>query len=144
MKYKWSTASFKNVSADKVGVELEKIENEGRLTNASVLEFAKNNENSELNKCFDWDDTVAGEKWRLQQASSILTSISIVIQEESQENIVKAFINIKTKDDKREFQNVVSVINNDEAYTQLKDKAEKEFISYKQKYEKIFKEHYIC
>ena len=139
MNYKWSSASYKGVSADKVGRELEGIERESELTNVSVLEYAKNNKNSELNKCFDWNDETAGEKWRLQQASNILSSISIVVNEQEPKETVKAFINIKTTEEKRVFKNVVSVIENDEEYTQLKERAKRDFISYKEKYNKILR-----
>lgn len=138
MTYKWSSVGFK-ANADKVGKELERIEKESELTNVNVLEFAKNNKNSELNKCFDWNNETAGEKWRLHQANNVLTSISIVINDTEPEETTKAFVNIKTKEETRVFKNIVSVIENDEEYNQLKDKAKRDFISYKEKYDKILK-----
>lgn len=139
MTYKWSSTSYKGVSADKVGRELEVIESENELTNVNVLEYARENKTSELNKCFDWNDKTAGEKWRLQQANNILASISIVVNEDEPKETIKAFVNIKTKEEKRVFKNVVSVIENDEEYLQLKENAKRDFISYKEKYDKVLK-----
>lgn len=139
MTYKWSNTGFKG-DADKVGRELERIERDEELTNVNVLEFARRNKTSELNKCFEWDNTIAGEKYRMQQANQILASISIVINDNKEPvETTKAFVNIKTKEETKVFKNIVSVIENDEEYKQLKQKAEKEFISYKDKYNKILK-----
>lgn len=137
MTYKWKAFNFKG-DANKVGKELEGIEQTSELTNVSVLEYAKANKDSELNKCFEWDNTIAGEKYRLRQANDILNNISVVIKEEPQE-ITKAFINIKTKEETKVFKNIVSILENDEEYIQLKERAEKDFIIYKEKYNKILK-----
>ena len=134
MKYKWNTAGF-TANADKVGKELEIIEETRELTNSNILQYAKTHKSSELNKCFEWDDTVAGEKYRMHQATLILGSISIVVVE--QEEPVKAFVNIKTNEEKRIFKSIVKVLNNDEEYQQLLEKAERDFISYKDKYNKL-------
>lgn len=137
MTYKWNCGGFKG-NPNKVGKELEGIEKERELTNVNVLEYAKENKNSELNKCFEWNNEKAGENFRLIQASKILQSISIVINDEPQE-ITKAFVNIKTKEETKVFKNIVSVLENDEEYIQLKQKAERDFISYRDKYNKILK-----
>lgn len=138
MTYKWKVAGFK-ANANKVGKELEGIEQTSELTNVNVLEYAKNNKESELNKCFEWDDKKASEKFRLIQANQILQSISIVISETSPEEVTKAFVNVRTKEETKIFKNIVSVLENDEEYLQLKQKAERDFISYKEKYNKILK-----
>lgn len=134
MKYKWNNVGF-NANANKVGQELEIIEATTELTNFNILQYAKTHKSSELNKCFEWDDTIAGEKWRMQQANNILASISIVVTEK--EEPVKAFVNIKTHEEKRVFKSIVKVLENDEEYQQLLKKAERDFISYKDKYNKL-------
>lgn len=138
MTYKWNSTGFKG-DANKVGRELERIEESSELTNINVLEFARENKASELYKCFDWNDTTASEKFRMIQANNILKSISIVVNEVEPAETTRAFVNIKTVEEKRVYKNIVSVIENDEEYIQLKQKAEKEFISYKDKYNKILK-----
>ena len=133
MKYCWKSINFV-ADANKVGKELEKIESEGDLTREAVLEYAKDVK-SELNKCFEWDDSIAGEKYRLQQASWILASISIVVKEEPRKS-TRMYVSIKN-DDKKVFKNIVSVLENDDEYKQLLDKAERDFISYKEKYQNL-------
>jgi hypothetical protein len=138
MTYKWNVKGFKG-EANKVGKELEVIEQTSELTNVSVLEYAKDNKESELNKCFEWNDVIAGEKYRLVQASQILNNISVVISDTQPEEVTKAFVNVRTSEDTKVFKNIVSVLENDEEYIQLKQKAERDFISYKEKYNKILK-----
>ena len=132
MVYKWRTVGF---SADpgKVGSELETIE---ELTNYSVVDKARD-KNTELHKCFEWDDSIAGEKYRLQQANCLLASISIVIEKGNEEKCVRKYVNIKTTEDKKLFKDIVKVMENDEEYLQLLDKAERDFIGYKQRYEEL-------
>lgn len=135
MKYCWSSVSFANADANKVGKELEGIEKKGELTRETVLEFAKNKK-SELHKCFEWDDKIAGEKYRLYQASYILTSISIVYEEEPKK-ATRMYVSIKNDNEKREYKNIISVLENDDDYKKLLSKAKKDFISYKEKYQNL-------
>lgn len=135
MKYCWSCVSFANADANKVGKELEVIEKEKELTRETVLEYAKNKK-SELHKCFEWDDKIAGEKYRLFQATNILTSISIVYEEEPKKT-TRMYVSIKNNNDKREYKNIISVLENDEDYKKLLSKAKKDFISYKEKYQDL-------
>lgn len=139
MTYKWNVNGIFKGDANKVGRELELIEREGELTNANVVEFAKDNKNSELHKCFEWNDFEAGRKYRLIQASQLIQNISIVVNDVEPTETTKAFVNIKTTEETRVFKNIVSVIQNDEEYNQLKEKAKKDFINYKNKYDKILK-----
>ena len=63
-----------------------KLRNEIAERDGKNFEFARN-ENSELHKCFEWDDTVAAEKYRLQQAKNIVCNL--VYQEEKKEEPTK-------------------------------------------------------
>lgn len=132
MKYCWSSVGF-DADANKVGKELEILEGKYELTREVVLEYAKN-KNSELNKCFEWNDSIAGEKYRLQQATWILASISIIVNDEPKRT-TRMYVNIKNDDNRKEYKNIVSVVENDDEYKQLLDKAERDFISYKEKYQ---------
>lgn len=135
MVYVWNTVGF-SADANKVGKELEDLEKQnGSINRYEVLEKAKN-ENTELHKCFEWDDSVAGEKYRLIQASNILTSISVKVTEKE---TTRYYVNVKTKENEKEYKNIKAVINNPDEYEQLISKARKDFENYKAKYEKVLK-----
>jgi hypothetical protein len=79
---------------------------------------------------------VASEKYRLFQATNILSSISIIYEEEPKRT-TRMYVNIKNEKEKREYKNIISVLENDEEYKQLLDKAERDFVSYKDKYQNM-------
>jgi hypothetical protein len=79
MVYEWKDCACIKADAQKVGEELEDIP----VRNASsVLEVARNSD-GELHKCFTWDDSVAAEKYRLDQARYVLRMIVTPIHTES-------------------------------------------------------------
>lgn len=129
-KYSWKSVGF-NANAQKVGEELERI---NEITNKNVLEYAKDNINSELHKCFEWDDEIASEKYRLIQATKIISSISFVIQEEPVKK-QKVYYSIKTEEKEiHSFKNIKSILENDEEYFALCNKAKQELENCKDKY----------
>ena len=138
-EYSWKCVGVGYFKADAqlVGEELEKLEFAGELNADEVLNYARNNPNSETYKCFEWDNTIAGEKYRKMQASSILSSISVKIKEEPVET-QRVYVSVKTAlDDKRTFKNIKEVLKNDDEYQQLIDRAKLEFLNCKDKYESL-------
>lgn len=140
MKYTWSNVWYKQ-DANKVGKELESIKDIGELTNKEILEYAEKHRDTELAKCFEWDNEIAGKKYRLKQATDILCSISIVI-DENKEPIEKTRVYVSTKkkdDEQRTFKKLVDVLDDDEEYKALVQKARKELDSCQEKYRSIIK-----
>lgn len=138
-EYSWKHTGTSFISADAqlVGEELEKLEFAGELTADEVLEFARNNPKSEIYKCFEWDNSIAGEKYRKMQASGILSSISVTIKEEPKET-QRVYVSVKTSlDDTRKFKNIKEVLKNDEEYQQLVDRAKQSFTRTKEQYETL-------
>jgi len=138
MKYTWSNIWFKQ-DANKIGRELEQINDISELTNKEVLEYAENHKDSELAKCFEWNNEIAGRKFRLQQASNILCSISIVI-DDSKEPVEKTRVYVSTRkkdDEKRTFKKLVDVLDDDEEYKALVEKAKNELNTCQDKYRNI-------
>lgn len=75
MVYKWKPGTFLVADAAKVGTELERL---GQVVSAeSVVEAARDDE-TELHKCFEWDDSEAARQHRLSQARYVLRRISVV------------------------------------------------------------------
>lgn len=134
-KYSWKSIGF-SANAQKVGEELENIID---VTNRNVLDYAKNNVNSELHKCFEWDDTIASEKYRLIQATKIISSISFVIQEEPTKK-QKVYFSIKTEEkDTCKFENIKNILEDDEKYYALCNKAKQELENCKNNYNDLIK-----
>lgn len=82
--YKWYPQCEFNGKADpvKVGAELEEL---GETINErQILERAKDT-TTELNKCFEWNNDIAAEKFRLEQARRITTMLHIVYLDDKKE-----------------------------------------------------------
>ena len=97
-----------------------------------VLEKAKD-ENSELHKCFEWDDTVAANKYRLQQARQIIQFIVKVPQKEN-EQPTRVF-QISSK--KNVYQPTVFFQRNNDEYQILLERAKVELAKFKKRYQML-------
>lgn len=135
-KYSWKSSSF-DVDVQTVGEELEEIERQGEITAEHVLEYAERHKDSELHKCFEWDDKEASRKYRLVQASQIICSISVEIKEEPKVK-QRVYFSVKSSEsNSRVFKNINNILENDDEYKQLIEKAKMEFDSCKDKYETL-------
>ena len=137
-KYSWKNYVFSQDS-QKVGEELEELEKVLEITNKNVLEYARKNKDSELHKCFEWNDTIAGEKYRLIQATNVISSISFVIEEEPIKK-QKVYFSVKSDaKENRQFKNIKDILEDDEDYKALLNKARKEFETCKDNYDSLIK-----
>src|SRR5262249_52854439 len=95
------------------------------LTPADLLQDGRSNK-SPLHDAFEWDDAVAGEAWRMRQASHLLVSLVVVDADEPPEEGRRAMVNVRGEDDTRGWI-FADVANADVTYrTQLTDKARDE------------------
>lgn len=77
--------------------ELQAIRDErGELTPALVVETARDPEHP-LHSRFEWDDSVAAEKWRLEQAGQLLRVVKLPA-DPSRADDLRAFVAVKGKD----------------------------------------------
>lgn len=71
----------------------------GELTPALVVETARDPEHP-LHSRFEWDDSVAAEKWRLEQASQLLRVVKLPADPGRPDDL-RAFVAVKGKDSHR-------------------------------------------
>lgn len=74
----------------------------GELTPTHVVEAATDVE-SPLHSRFEWDDTVAGHRYRLHQAGELIRSVRITYaeSEKGEEKSVRGFVNVPTPEGHR-------------------------------------------
>lgn len=94
-KYSWSYGGF-NVDANTVGKTIEKIEAEtGSVTKEKLLD-ASRDENSPTHALFEWNDEIAGEKYRLIQASQAIAHLKIeVVESETDDTPINVSVKAK-------------------------------------------------
>lgn len=136
MVYSWRSYNY-SVSAETVGHEFEKIEKEhGKITNDLVLQEATD-ENSPLHEMFEWDDSVAGHKYRLHQATLIIVSLAVEPEEVKTPKEVRAYYNVSNGERKGKFINMKSAFSNPDTKEIVLKRAFREFMSFKNKYSNI-------
>ena len=97
--------------AELVGNALDAIqENDGGITPEALLKVSTPTR-SKTHKMFEWDDTVAGDKYRLEQARLVLRSIDVIVQiPDDGERSIRAFTSTPLEGGKRVYVNTVSAM----------------------------------
>lgn len=63
---------------DSAAEALKELEREGRLLPVEVVESARDDD-SPLHSHFEWDDSLAGEKYRLHQARALIRTVKLMV-----------------------------------------------------------------
>lgn len=132
----WKTgfaSLYKGANAEQVASEIESLGND--VTPTEILEKAKD-DTTELHKCFEWEDSVAAEKWRLQQARMIVCHL--VIKEDGEDAADKPEIRIFHKTDRADgYKSITFIMRDKTEYEKLLAQARKELRVFKQKYHNL-------
>ena len=102
-------APFSVKDVQKIGEELEQIKSKSILNPNNIVERARNTK-SVLHQYFDWDDTEAAEKWRLQQARNITNHILEVVIIKGNKIEQKAYFNVIAKNNKNAYVSLAEAI----------------------------------
>lgn len=132
--YCWKTdlISDKKHDVQAIGEELEKLANRGELTAEKVVEEAKN-ANSPMHSWFEWDDTVAAQKYREHQARVLIGSIVIYHEPEKK---TRAFYVIK-EEKSPVYHHITEIRSDDLMKKRLAEQALKEMEVWAKRYEEI-------
>ena len=97
MEYKWKEMSMQKADAQKVGLELEKLrlKKGGAIQPKDVVIKAESNKNSELHKCFEWNNRRAADKYRIEQAKLILRAIVNVVEIDGEKTEIRCFESVQ-------------------------------------------------
>ena len=124
---------------EEVKEELIKISQTKGLTPSNVVETARNEQNI-LHDCFEWENAIAGEKYREWQARFLINSIDVIITTpQGEEKKVGLFESITIKGEGRTYKPVYEIINDTTLKQQIIEKALQELVYWKNKH-KIYSE----
>lgn len=82
MVYQWKIPLMP-VDAQTAGEELERIYNKHGALEPEDVVNENRAENAPLHSCFEWNDEVAAEKYRVTQAATIIRAITVTATDES-------------------------------------------------------------
>ena len=137
IQYK-NTEKFTPEVIDEV-LEVQKVYG---LTAENILRKASK-KSSSLYEFFDWDNSSAGEKWRLQQARGLINEIKIVVDDKELyafESVNVVISDAEIKNDKnskfgnREYKTIIEIMNNEDYKMQLIHRALAEANYWKEKH----------
>ena len=135
MVYRYSLPDYNpGADAGTVGAELERIEAaNGELTKQNVLDAARP-QNAPLHPCFEWDDNVAAEKYRLSQAGKLIR-FTVAVHENGTES--KAFLNVSHGYKTSRFINFRDVMRTDAYRAAVLANAKSEARIFRDKYKEL-------
>lgn len=131
-KYKYAVDGIYKVDAQTAGEELERIYGKyGTIDPAQIVNESRK-ESAPLHPVFEWDDTVAAEKFRENQASGLVRAIVQVGEGENQPAQFRAFVHVT-----QDYMPIRVAIETPGLREQLLLNAFREMESFKRKYQTL-------
>lgn len=130
---KWSINGIFKADANKCYEEIKEIGDE--VKPEQVLDKAKD-KNSELHKCFDWNDSSAAEKFRLIQARDVIRHLIVIKRDDDEEKEPVQFRVMMKNERTHEscYKQTIVMVKDEDEYRKLLEQAYAELHSFKQKY----------
>lgn len=130
---KWKIEGKFRADATKCKNEIESIGSD--VKPQQIVDYAKNPD-TELHKCFTWDNDLAAEKWRLQEARQVVCSLVIVESNSDYENDtqIRVFHKIDSEDGYKPLQ---FILQNKDEYKKLLERCEYDLRNLKKKYQNL-------
>ena len=125
MKVEWRIDGIYKADAQKVADEI----GDNRISPQELLEKARD-VSSELHKCFEWNDSIAAEKYRLQQARGVLVNLVYKTEKKDAEPI--RYLQVTTQ--KNVYQPTKMFLVQEDEYQALLKRAKSELESFKKRY----------
>ena len=121
----WRVNGIYEANAQKVAEEI----GDGKFDYKDIVEKARD-ESTELHKCFEWDDTKAAEKYRLQQARNVVQML-VFTPTKKEEQPLRVF---QITQDKNVYQPTKLFLQNKSEYEALLERALRELEAFKKRY----------
>lgn len=144
MVYKYSyRATRYAVPAQKAGEYLRELKETHGVLNKKILLDESRDDDALLHDCFEWDDTVAAESYRLDQAQKFINNIVCVVVDdhgiERNSEPVRAFVNTAKQEnaEKGAFVPLVEALTEEATRKIVLENALRELISLRKKYEAL-------
>lgn len=99
MVYQWKAGSRQPVEAQAAGERIAELteRNGGHLAPSDVVDDARP-EDAVLHPAFEWDNEVAAEEYRKEQARKLIRSIEVIYEEGEQQQPVLNYVHVNLPD----------------------------------------------
>ena len=111
---------FSDKDAQIIGERIEYLmkQSGNGVTPKDMVDDARD-KSSPLHKFFEWDNTKAGEKWRLNQAGTLYRGVTEVIVHKGEKKEVRSFFNVENAESKKVYVTYEKVIKEPDCMEQL-------------------------
>lgn len=137
--YSWRIPKY-SVSAQIAGEHLEELDRQhGEVTPKIVLEDSRP-EDATLHPCFEWNDKVAAEKYRLKQAGGIIGNLVCVTVSKTENKPiepVRAFVSVSKQKESGSFRPVAIALSDKDLRKRVLDNAMRDLRDFEQRYAKL-------
>lgn len=125
--------------------EILEVKDTFGLTANNLLKKARK-KSSSLYQFFDWDDSSAGEKWRLTQARNLINEVKIVVEDKELYAFENVVLNIQDNDapnkssiqkSSREYKQIIEIMGNEDYRRQLIKRALVEVTYWKERHSQL-------
>ena len=127
----WSIQGLFKADAQKCYDECQTL---AEVTPENVLKKAKS-KRTELHKCFEWDDSVAGEKYRLIQARDVISHFVIV--QKKPDGAKQKIRSYQITTERNRYEPTRVFLQKPDEYAALLERAKNELESFKRRYEML-------
>lgn len=124
----WSYKIFK-ANAESVYSDIQNIEEK---TPQNVVDYAQNHPESELHKCFTWDDGKAANEWRKQEARQVMRCLVFTKEETSEPTHIRVLQKASTT-----YEPVKKILRNNDEYKALLNRAYAELRAFRERYKNL-------
>lgn len=138
-KYSYRPGFSFKVPAQVVGETLSKIAEDGEVTSQALLD-ASRDADAPTHGLFEWDDSVAANRYRLHQATCVINAVEVhIVTKSGNELSQAAFVNVCKKEPARtgSFVPIEVAMSDGEMRSKLMDNALCELKAFRRKYSRL-------
>lgn len=131
MVYEWKTGSRHKVSPAVAAEVMDRLAEEDRL-NAQELVDESRPEDAPLHNEFEWDDSIAAEKYREGQGMAIIRHLVVRIEANRQEYPTRVYF--KVQKEAPTYEPITMILKDKDKTAMLLEQAKRELMAFKAKY----------
>lgn len=138
MIYQWKDGTALSLDAQVAGEELERIRvhHNGRLEGKDVVEASRPND-APLHSAFEWNDKVAAEAYRVDQARYMIRHIAVVMDKANGDPApVRAFVSV-VRDTDRSYTSTAHALSDEDLRQQVLKQALNELEAWRNRYAEL-------
>ena len=131
MVYQWKTGSRHIVSAAVAAEVMDMLAEENRLNTKELVDVSRP-EDAPLHSEFEWDDTIAAEKYREEQAGALIRHLTVRIEANNQEFPTRQYFMVQKE--VNTYEPITVILKDEDKTAMLLDQAKRELQAFKAKY----------